>query len=152
MQRGVPGNRLILGNAQQYSDINVLDISRWGQNRIDSFPYVCGDVLYDVPPTHGGKLFSLHLSYLFASPVSIPAYRSFWHHICPIMPNLYSYRYQMRERNIEKFYLLIQKHLIIQLTKLKIFELKHHFLTLQNSPITFEQGCTLLRCLTIRRL
>ena len=44
-----------------------------------------------------------------------------------------NYRYQTHERNITKFYLLIPKHLIMQLTKLQslYFEFKYHFLTLQ---------------------
>ena len=83
MQRGVPGNHFILGNAQQYSDINFLDISRWGQDRIDLFPYFCGDVLYDVPPTHGGQTFFITFelfvcitSFYFSLPVILTPHLS----------------------------------------------------------------------------
>ena len=42
-------------------------------------------------------------------------------------------RYQTHQRNIMKFYLIILKHLIIQLTKLQldILNFKYHFSTLQ---------------------
>ena len=49
------GNQLILGNANQYSDMKFLHISRYGLGKTDLFPDFCGDVLYDAPPTHVDK-------------------------------------------------------------------------------------------------
>ena len=61
------GNHLILGNAWKYSDMKFFNISRKGLGRPDLFPYSCGDVLYDVPPTHVDKFILLHAGYLFLS-------------------------------------------------------------------------------------
>ena len=71
--------------------------------------------------------FSLITLWIF---VFISAHLSNKHHIFRILQNLDNYRYQTRKRNIMTFYLLIPKHLTIQLVK-SIFELKYHFLTLQ---------------------
>ena len=131
------GNQLILGNAKQYSDMKLLHISRYGLGRTDLFLDFCGDVLYDVPPTH------VYFIKLWIC-VCISAHLSIKHHIFRTLLTLDNYRYQMRKWNIMKFYLLIPKYLLIQLVKLQINILKSHFtfMTLTKIPITFEQGFT----------
>ena len=57
------GNQLILGNAQQHSDIKFHNILRLGLGRADSFPAFGGDVFYDVPPTNEDQFRSLHSGY-----------------------------------------------------------------------------------------
>ena len=61
------GNQLILGNAKQYNDMKCLQISRYGLRRTDLFPDFCGDILYDVPPTHVDKFLLSNSGYSFVS-------------------------------------------------------------------------------------
>ena len=116
------GNQLILGNAKQYNDMKFHHNSRYGLGRTDLFPDFCGDVLYDVPGTHVDKfIFFQTLDILF---FFISAHLSIKHHSFRNLLTLNNYRYQTCKRHIMKFYLLIPKHLIIQLVKLQIDILK----------------------------
>ena len=76
--------------------------------------------------------------------VLISAYLTIKHRIFRTLRTSDSYRYQTQERNIMKFYLLIQKHLTMQLTKLPIdiLNLDATFWHYKINPITFEHGCT----------
>ena len=76
--------------------------------------------------------------------VFISAHLSIKHHIFRTLLTLDKRRYQAREWNIMKFYLLIPKHLIIQLVKyqIDILNLNTTFWHCKKNPITFEQGFT----------
>ena len=64
------GNQLILGNAKQRNEMKFLNISRQNLGRTDLFPHFCGDVLYDVPPTHVDNFLLLHSGYSsFSQPI-----------------------------------------------------------------------------------
>ena len=86
--------------------------------------------------------------------VFISAHRSIKHRIFRTLLSLGNHRYQTRKRNIMKFYLLIPRHLIIQLVKYQTM-----FWTLNTTfwhwkkinPITFEQGCRYIALYTISR-
>ena len=90
--------------------------------------------------THSCGQFSFITLWIF---VFISAHLSNKHHIFRTLLILDNYRYQTRKRNIMKFYLLIPKHIIIQLVKLQIdiLNLTTTFWHCKNILITFEQGC-----------
>ena len=70
--------------------------------------------------TQVDKFLILYSGYSFVLRVSILAYLSFWHCIFRTLLTLDNHIYQTHKRNITQFDLLMQKHLIIQLTKLQI--------------------------------
>ena len=133
------GNQPILGNAKQYSDMEFLHISRYGLGRTDFLSRFLRRCSLWCSTDSCGQIHFIKL-WIFAC---ISAHLSNKHHIFRILLTLDNCRYQPRKRNIMKFYLLIPKHLIIQLVKLQIDNLKPStsFLTLKKIPITFEQGC-----------
>ena len=76
--------------------------------------------------------------------VFVSAYLSIKNLIFRTVMTLDNYIYQTHKRNIMKFYLLIPRHLVIQLAKLHIdiLKLKTTFWHCEKNPITFGQGCT----------
>ena len=110
------GNQLILGNAQQYSDIKFLNILRYGLGRTDLFPDFSGDVLYDVPPTHVGKFRLLHSGYSSFSQLICELNIAFFE-LCWFSTTTDTKRTKEILRNFTCSY---QKHIIVQLTKLQI--------------------------------
>ena len=83
--------------------------------------------------------------------VFISANLSIKHHIFRTLLTSDKYRYQARKWNIVIFYLLIPKHLIIQLVKyqIDILNLNTTFWHCKKISITFEQGCSLFSILCI---
>ena len=76
--------------------------------------------------------------------IFISAHLSIKHHIFRTLLTLNNNRNQRQKRNIMKFYLLLPKHLVIQLLKLQMDILNSNttFWHCKKIPITFEQGCT----------
>ena len=114
------GNQQILGNAKQYSDMKFLHISRYGLGKTDYFPISAAMFSMMLHRLMWTNIFFIKL-WIF---VCISAHLSIEHHIFLTFLTLDNYRYQTRKRNITQFYLLIPKHLIIQLVKLQIDILK----------------------------
>ena len=61
----------------------------------------CGNIIYDVPPTHVDKFLLLHSGYSIVSRVSSSAFILHW--IFRTLLILDTWRYQTRKRNITKF-------------------------------------------------
>ena len=86
------------------------ELYRWiGPGTTDLFPDSCGDVFYDVPPTHVDKFVLSHSGCSYLSQL-----------ICQLKSLFFeltfdNYIYHMHKRNITNFCLLIPKHIVIQL-------------------------------------
>ena len=111
--------------------MDFLDISRYHYGRIGLVPVFCGNVLYDVPPTHVDKFILFHSGYLIASLVSISGVI-----LTPHFPNFADFRQLQISYAQTKYYEILTATMPIpRNTTRKIaswyIEFEYHLSTLQ---------------------